>query len=115
MQDIFPCVQFIVSTQSASVIGAVRKENLLVLTDSFEAYTPSEEVYGCAANTALCRIMGANERIPAVKRVIQAFYDAIDQGQLERARSILEDLEARIGFEDPELIATRITLDLEEM
>lgn len=53
--------------------------------------------------------MGANERFPAVKRDFKAFYDAIDQGQLERARSIIEALEAQIGFEDPEVIAARIT------
>lgn len=110
---VFPCVQFIISTHAPCVIGSVRKENLLVLSDSSRAFCPSEEVYGSDANTVLCGVMHADERVPSVKRDFQAFYDAMDQAQLERARSILEALEAEIGTRDPELTAAQVSLDLE--
>ena len=115
LQAIFPCVQFVVSTYAPSVIGSVRKENLLLLSDSAVAYTPSEEVYGSDSDTVLCSIMGADERVSAVKRAFQAFYAAIDDGQLERARSILEGLEVQIGSCDTGITAARVTIDLEEL
>ena len=51
LMNIFPNVQFIVTTHAPAVIGSVKKENLLVLTDNRTAFMPVCEVYGSDANS----------------------------------------------------------------
>lgn len=115
LQEIFPAVQFIVSTHAPSVISSVRKENLLILSDLIQGYCPAEEVYGSDANSILKSIISANERPVEIKKLFDKLYDAIDEENLDRGEQIFEEIKQLIGPNDPELISARVTLDLERM
>lgn len=115
LQNIFPAVQFVVSTHAPSVISSVKKENLLILSDYEEGYQPREEVYGRDANSILSSVMSASERPEEIKNYFLEFYHAIDRGDLECGEKVLNRIESLIGPSDPELTSARVTLDLEKM
>lgn len=115
LQNIFPAVQFVVSTHAPSVINSVKKENLLILSDNAEGYQPREEVYGRDANSILNCVMSASERPLEIKELFSEFYQEIDRENFEKCEDILHRIESFIGHHDPELTSARVTLDLEMM
>lgn len=115
LREIFPAVQFIVTTHAPSVINSVRKENLLILSNNEAGYQPREEVYGSDVNSVLSSVMSASERPVEIKNLFTAFYHAIDKGSLTDGENILNQIEALIGSSDPELTSARVTLELEKM
>ena len=56
LTEIFPKVQFIVSTHAPAVINTVKSENIILLDDGM-AYEPSGEVHGKDTNTIISGIM----------------------------------------------------------
>ena len=112
LQTLFPKVQFIVSTHAPSVISSVKRENMLVLDADGQPYTLPVEVYGKDANSILSAVMDANHRPVEVQAMFDQFYLAVEKN-LPQAESILNEIEALIGSEDPELTEARVTLALE--
>ena len=112
LQTLFPKVQFIVSTHAPSVISSVKRENMLVLGSDGQPYTLPVEVYGKDANSILSAVMDANHRPVEVQAMFDQFYLAVEKN-LPQAESILNEIEALIGSEDPELTEARVTLALE--
>lgn len=112
LQTLFPKVQFIVSTHAPSVISSVKRENMLVLDSDGQPYTLPVEVYGKDANSILSAVMDANHRPVEVQAMFDQFYLAVEKN-LPQAESILNEIEALIGSEDPELTEARVTLALE--
>ncbi len=58
LTEIFPKVQFIVSTCSPCVISSVLRDHLLVLNEDGTWFIPDFETYGSDANSVLTGIMG---------------------------------------------------------
>jgi len=114
LRNIFPKVQFIVTTHSPSVISSISNEHLIILKDS-EAIYPSTSTYGRDANSVLREIMGVSERQQDITEKFNAFYQFIDIQNYEQAREVLQELEAEIGSEDPEIASANVTLKLESM
>lgn len=112
LQTLFPKVQFIVSTHAPSVISSVKRENMLVLDSDGQPNTLPVEVYGKDANSILSAVMDANHRPVEVQAMFDQFYLAVEKN-LPQAESILNEIEALIGSEDPELTEARVTLALE--
>ena len=73
MTEIFPKVQFIVSTHAPAVINTVKSENIILLDDGM-AYEPSGEVHGKDTNTIISGIMHSSERPMEIKALFQKFY-----------------------------------------
>ena len=61
LTDIFPNVQFIVTTHAPSVINSVKKENIRMLSDG-EVVETDNQVYGKDINSVLKEIMQVDER-----------------------------------------------------
>jgi predicted ATP-binding protein involved in virulence len=114
LQTLFPKVQFIVSTHAPSVISSVKRENMLVLDADGQPYTLPVEVYGKDANSILSAVMDANHRPAEVQAMFDRFYLTVET-DLTQAESILNEIEALIGSEDPELTQARVTLALEQL
>jgi predicted ATP-binding protein involved in virulence len=114
LQTLFPKVQFIVSTHAPSVISSVKRENMLVLDADGQPYTLPVEVYGKDANSILSAVMDANHRPAEVQAMFDQFYLAVEK-DIPQAEAILNDIEALIGSEDPELTQARVTLALEQL
>lgn len=114
LQTLFPKVQFIVTTHAPSVISSVKRENMLVLTEQGQVYALPVEVYGKDANSILSVVMEANHRPVEVQAMFDRFYLLVDE-DLAQAEAVLNQIEALIGAEDPELTKARVTLALEQI
>jgi len=116
LTEIFPRVQFIVTTHAPAVIASVRKENVLMLNHrSKYGIHPETEVYGSEAGTVLSGVMGTQDRPESVRKLFADCYASIDAGDLEKAGNIVRQLEALIGELDPELTGIKTTIALEMM
>lgn len=111
LTEVFPKVQFIVTTHAPAVINSVKSESLIILEDDI-AREPYGEVYGKDVNTIISGIMGASERPEAVKVLFKDFYKAIDDNNLQNATEILSVIEKEIGNDDTELAGCRVKLSL---
>lgn len=114
LQTLFPKVQFIVSTHAPSVISSVKRENMLVLDAQGQPYTLPVEVYGKDVNSILRAVMDAHHRPVEIQTKFDQFYQVVED-DISQAETILNQLEALIGAEDPELTQARVTLALEKI
>lgn len=114
LTSIFPNIQFIVSSHAQSVISSVRSENLMIL-DNNEATAPVGEVYGKDSNTIISGVMGSTERPDKVQKLFSGFYDALNNFEIKKSRSIIEEIEGLIGANDAELAACYTKLKLAEL
>lgn len=114
LTSIFPNIQFIVSTHASSVISSVRSENLVILENN-NVSTPVGEVYGKDSNTIHSGVMGSTERPDHVKNLFSIFYDALKNNDIEKAKSVITEIEKLIGTNDPELAACHTKLTLAEL
>lgn len=113
LTEIFPKVQFVVTTHAPEVINSVPKENVVILENQ-QAFYASVETYGKDANGILRSIMRVKERPIVVMKEIDDFRSAIHDGNYTEADKILTKLESKIG-EDPELVFMRTQLSLEQL
>lgn len=137
LTSIFPRVQFIVSSHAPSVVASVKAAKLRgirplhenegvenihglaelsgVFDDAYTTYAPSDESYGHDAGDILEDVMNANERPVQVKRQIEEFHHALDDGKLDSAANKLADLERTVGPRDHDVVSGHVALDLERM
>ena len=111
LTEIFPKVQFIVSTHAPAVISTVKSENIVML-DEGEAYEPSGEIHGKDVNTIVSGIMHSTERPAAIKELFSRFYHLIDAGDSDKAEQTLDMLKERIGNDDSEIAGCNVKLKL---
>jgi predicted ATP-binding protein involved in virulence len=114
LMDIFPKVQFIVSTHAPEVINSVKSDSIVVLKDN-TAFTAIDETYGKDANTILREVMGVSARPDAVRSLFEQFYNYLDNKEWSQAESVIEQLEAEVGNNDAEVNSCRVRLELEQM
>ena len=112
--DIFPKVQFIVSTHAPAVINSVPSDSLIVLKEN-QAFGAPNETYGKDANTILREVMEVTERPQEIKALFDDFYNLLDEQDYEKAQQILNKLEEILGNNDSELAECRVRLELEQM
>lgn len=110
---IFPHIQFIVSTHASSVISSVKSENLVILNGN-NVESPNGEVYGKDSNTIHSGVMRSSERPDRIMNLFSDFYGALDD-DIEKAKSIITEIERLIGTNDSELSACRTKLTLAEL
>lgn len=114
LQEIFPKVQFVVTTHSPAVINTVAQEHIRILNNGVINYAPIE-TYGKDASNVLKAIMGADERPAPVKNKFNAFYNAMAKQDYELAKVVLGELREILGENDPDLTACEINFDLEQI
>lgn len=112
--EIFPKVQFIVSTHAPAVINSVPSDSLIVLKEN-KAFGAPDETYGKDANTILREVMEVAERPQEIKALFNEFYNDIDEQDYEKAQQALNKLEGILGNNDSELTECRVRLELEQM
>lgn len=113
LTTIFPMVQFIVTTHAPEVINTVGSKHVRILRN-LVLENPAVETYGRDANSILDTIMEVRPRPESVYNEFQQFYEALDKGELEKASDILKGLEEKYS-DEPEVVAMRVQLDLEQM
>lgn len=113
LTSIFPNIQFIVSTHASSVISSVKSENLVILNDN-KVESPNGEVYGKDSNTIHSGVMRSSERPDRIMNMFSDFYEALGD-DIEKAKSIINEIERLIGTNDSELSSCRTKLALAEI
>ena len=111
LTEIFPRVQFIVSTHAPSVINSVKSENLVILEND-KARVPCGEIYGKDTNTIVSGIMGSKERPKIVIESFEHFYKYLDENDLDSAKKQISKLEQLIGYDDSEVASLHTKLKL---
>ncbi len=111
---IFPNVQFIVTTHSPIVVASVPKHNIRVLGAEC-AQAPAVQTRGRDASDILNAVLGAASRPHEAARLFDAFNGAVDGGDYTEARDVLGQIEDYVGPDDPDAVAARTTLELEEL
>ena len=114
LMDIFPRVQFIVSTHAPEVINSVKRDFIVILKDNAVSFA-ADETYGKDANTILREVMEVSTRPDAVRILFEQFYDLLDKEEWSQAEAVLEQLETEIGNNDAEVNSCRVRLELEQM
>lgn len=110
----FPNVQFITTTHSPLVVASVPRGNILMLGEA-SAATPSSETMGRDASDVLGTVLGASSRPENVAKLFEAFNSAVDEDDYVSAKCILDEIEELVGIDDPDVIAAKTTLELEEL
>jgi predicted ATP-binding protein involved in virulence len=114
LMNIFPKVQFIVSTHAPEVINSAKSDSIVILKDN--AVLPAaDETYGKDANTILREVMEVSTRPDDVRILFEQFYDLLDKGEWSQAEAVIEKLESEIGNNDAEVNSCRVRLELEQM
>ena len=109
LTKVFPNIQFIITTHSSQVINHVATDKLRILNNGIVSLP--DYSYGMPVSVVLKDIMGVDSELPQkVVDSIKNAYNAISEGNLERSRKLLNDLEAAVPSH-PELIRLRKIID----
>ena len=114
LQEIFPKIQFVVTTHSPSVISSAKSENLIILKDN-TVFDAGSEIYGNDVNSIMNEIMGVSERNPMVAGLFDRFYRLLDQKDYEEAENVLDEIDEQRNYQDKEVAACRVKLKLERI
>lgn len=105
--EIFPKVQFIVSTHAPEVINSVKSDSVVILKNN-GILPVADETYGKDANTILREVMEVAARPDDVKILFEQFYDLLDKCDWGQAGAVIEKLESIVGNNDAEVNACRV-------
>ena len=101
----FPSLQFIATTHSPQFIGEALPEEIMLLDGGGTTSVPRS--FGIDSSRILEEIMGAESRDPDVKRLVTRLFSLIDKEEFEQARSLLNEVEKRLGPDDPDVTRAR--------
>ena len=113
LQNVFPLVQFIVTTHSPSVISSAKVEELLIL-DGQDCKSFDYEVYGKDVNSILTEIMGTSERPDEITDKFNAFEKLMDEGDYKGAENVLKELRGILGDNDNGVVSATVALDFQK-
>lgn len=113
----FPNCQFIITTHSPQVLSHVQPENIYILESTTEGITARkpEISYGRDSNSILEDVMGVSERPQEIKADILKLFQIIDEGNLDKARQLRQEIANKIGSDEPELIKAATSIRRREI
>lgn len=109
----FPKCQFIATTHSPQIISELQPENLLLLSQEGDRIVPERcgQAYGLSVNDVLEYIMGTSSRAEPATAAIHAVEDALEIGDLDSARSRLDELRALLHGDDAVVVGLEATIN----
>lgn len=113
----FPNCQFIVTTHSPQVISHVQPESIYILKTTFEGIIAEkpEISFGRDSNQILEDLMETSERPLDVKESILELFRLIEQGDLENAKKLRQEMADKIGEDEPELVKAGVSMRRKEI
>ena len=118
LKNTFPNCQFIVTTHSPQVISHVQPEGIFILErDESEGLIimGAEGSYGRDSNSILEDLMEVPERPQKIKDSLQQLFKFIDDGNLEGAKELREELASEIGDDEPEFVRADVLIRRKEI
>ncbi len=113
----FPNCQFIVTTHSPQVISQVKPEGIYILekTDEGVVAKRPESSFGRDSNRILEDLMGVPARPQEIKDRLHELFRLIDQGNLDSARQLSQEIADIIGQDEPELVKASVSIRRKEI
>ena len=115
LTELFPNVQFIVTTHAPAVINSIKKESLIALDEYRNVYVPASETYGRDMNSVVREVMGISERPQEIQNMFHEFNLLLRNEKYVEAQHMLNEIESQIGSDDPELNGSKVALELEQI
>ena len=98
----FPAIQFVCTSHSPQVIGEVRKDEIRLMTPM--GIRIPQVAYGADSNWLLDHVMeGASSETTATRRFVNVIEEAMADGDLDKARTNLDELRNTIDGETGKL------------
>lgn len=111
---IFPNVQFIVTTHSPVVVASVPRGNIRILGED-AATVPLWKRVDAMPGIFSTPFWAHSLRPEEAARLFDLFNCAVDEERFGDARLALQKLEEFVGMDDPDVVAAKTTLELEEL
>jgi predicted ATP-binding protein involved in virulence len=113
----FPNCQFIVTTHSPQVISQVKPEGIYILekTDEGVIAKRPESSFGRDSNRILEDLMGVPARPQEIKDRLHELFRLIDEGNLDGARKLSQEIADIIGQDEPELVKASVSIRRKEI
>jgi predicted ATP-binding protein involved in virulence len=113
----FPNCQFIVSTHSPQIVSDVQPNAIYLLQQTPQGLTAAHAVssYGRDSNQILEDLMGVSDRPLHIKSRLQQLFRLIDDGNLDAAQQLKEQLEQQIGLDEPEFAKADVMIRRKEI
>jgi predicted ATP-binding protein involved in virulence len=113
----FPNCQFIVTTHSPQVISQVKPEGIYILekTDEGVVAKKPESSFGRDSNRILEDLMGVPARPQEIKDRLHELFRLIDEGNLDGARQLSQEIADIIGQDEPELVKASVSIRRKEI
>lgn len=109
LHELFPLVQFIVTTHAPMVISSVQSKNLRVIEPvdggdgKYVAVSPDDETYGVNAGAILREVMGTPDKPAAVQDKLDEFGQYLNDKEYGKAQATLRALQNEVGEDNPDL------------
>jgi predicted ATP-binding protein involved in virulence len=107
----FPKIQFVVTTHSPQVVASAKRGQVMILRDG--GAVPAQFVEGRDSNSLLEDVFGEPYRPAPTQEDLKRLGRLIHEEKYDEARTMLAELEQRLGPDDPALVRARFELDLE--
>lgn len=113
----FPNCQFIITTHSPQVLSHVKPDSIYLLEATPEGIVTEqpENSFGRDSNQILEDLMGVSERPQEIKENLRDLFRLIDQGHLDRAKQLRQNLADEIGEDDPEFVRADVLIRRKEI
>ncbi|KAM3091523.1 AAA family ATPase [Phormidesmis sp. 146-12] len=111
----FPNCQFIVTTHSPQVLGEVKGKVYQLKSTSEGIIAESLQTYGRDSNQILEDVMDVPERSREFQDKIRHLFRLIEDGKLDEAKSLQQELEDSITYEEPEFVKSEILIRRKEV
>lgn len=96
------------------MVASVPRGNIRILGED-AATVPAMETRGRDAGDILNTVLGASSRPEEAGRLFDLFNCAVDEERFDDARLALQKLEEFVGMDDPDVVAAKTALELEEL
>ena len=113
----FPNCQFIVTTHSPQVISDVQPDSIYILEATPEGIVAKrpDSSFGRDSNYILEVLMDTPARKEEIKDELLELFRLIDQGDLNGARQLRQQIADQIGADEPELVKANVLLRRKEI
>lgn len=110
----FPNIQFIATTHSPIILASCKDEQVIsIKSDLNIEYNKS--LYGLKVDEVLVKYQNSYNIVSNIKKIIDKFYENIDNRNHEEAHNLLEELKSELGEDSAEFSGAKMTYDLETM
>lgn len=92
LQQAFPKVQFIAASHSPQVLGELKPEQIILLTQDGVAHP--QVSYGLDASRVLEQIMEASKRSTGIEQALSTLFELLERNELAAARKLLDSLKS---------------------